>query len=112
MMQDVWTVRKLPGEVFFRRAMQSDRCRISIGTKGGIRNEMILAAVSWMAAMLSAVMSIEACSFWAVCLYREMVFRYKPVECFVVVSEGEREGVKCIVGRVSVEAGEERGGFV
>ena len=36
----------------------------------------------------------------------------KHVECFVVVSEGERGRVKCIVGRVFVEAGEERGGFV
>ena len=55
--------------------MQSDRCRISIGTKGGIRNRMILAAVSWMAAMLSAVVSIEVCSSRAVCLCREMMFR-------------------------------------
>ena len=55
--------------------MQSDRCRISIGTKGGIRNRMILAAVSWMAAMLSAVVSIEVCSSRAVCLCMEIVFR-------------------------------------
>ena len=54
-------MRKLPGEVFFRRIMQSDRCRISMGTKGGMRNKMILAAVSWMAAMLSAMVRIEFC---------------------------------------------------
>ena len=74
-MRDVYGVRKLFGEVFFRRAVQSDRCTISIGPKGGMRNRMILAAVSWMAAILGAVMSIEICSFWAVCLYREMALR-------------------------------------
>ena len=61
--------------MFFRRIMQSDRCRISMGTKGGMRNKMIFAAVSWMVAMLSAMVRIEFCSFRGVCSHREMIFR-------------------------------------
>ena len=68
-------MRKLPDEVFFRRIMQIVRCRISMGTKGGMTNKMILAAVSWMAAMQSAMVRIEFCSFGAVSSYRGMVCR-------------------------------------
>ena len=66
-------MRKLPDEVFFRRIMQIVRCRISMGTKGGMRNNMILAAVSWMAAMRSAMVRIEFCSFVVVSSNREVV---------------------------------------
>ena len=66
---------KLPGEMFFRRIIQIVRCKISMGTKGGMRNKMILAAVSWMAAMLRAMVRIECCPFGAVSSHRGMVCR-------------------------------------
>ena len=46
MMREVEIVWKHRGEVFLRRMMQISRCRTSIGTKGGIIYQMILAAVS------------------------------------------------------------------
>ncbi len=60
-MRAVRTVPKPHGDVFCRRVMQSERCKISMGVNGGMRNRMILAAVSWMAAMFSAVVSVETC---------------------------------------------------